>query len=70
MGYFIQSIILKKSKFTQRESEEWIKKHGYKLTRPDVTQHFYRYRQHEPMPNVRYRTVQLGDDGEMIIAYY
>lgn len=69
MKYHIQSIILRKSKFTQREAEEWIRKHNYKLTRPDVTRDFYRFRQHTPIPNVHYRTVELGTDGEMIIGY-
>jgi hypothetical protein len=69
MKYIIQSIILRKDKFTQREAEQWIREHGYKLTKPDVTRHFYRFRQHEPLPNVHYRTVELGTDGEMIIGY-
>ena len=69
MSYFIQSIILRKDRFTQREAEQWIRKHGYKVTEPDITHDFYRFRQHAPVPNVRYRTVELGKDGEMIIAY-
>jgi len=67
--YIIQSIILRKDRFTQREAEQWIRQHGYKLTNPDITRDFYRFRQQTPLPNVHYRTVELGKDGEMIIGY-
>jgi len=69
MKYIIQSIILRKDRFTQREAERWIREHNYKLTKPDITRDFYRFRQHTPLPNVHYRTVELGKDGEMIIGY-
>lgn len=71
MSYFIQSIILRKDRFTQKQAEQWIRKHGYKLTEPDITHEFYRFRQHPVMEAslVRYKNVPLGDDGFLVIAY-
>lgn len=69
--YIVQSVILKKEKFTQREAERWIKENDYKLTLPDITQHYYRFRQVDPkmLHHFRFREVALGDIGYLVVAY-
>lgn len=71
MSYIVQSVILKRDKMTKREADRWIKEHGYILTAPDITHEFYRYRQAVPIhsASVRFRTIKLGDIGELIVMY-
>ena len=56
---------------TRREADRWIKEHEYKLTAPDITQEYYRYRQIAPerLHGFRFRTIKLGDVGDLIVAY-
>ena len=72
MSYIVQSVVLKRSKLTRREADAWIHKHGYKLTSPDITGEFMRYRQMDParLHAFRFRTIDLGDVGSLIVAYY
>jgi hypothetical protein len=72
MSYIVQSVVLKRSKLTRREADAWIHKHGYKLTAPDITREFMRYRQMDParLHAFRFRTIDLGDVGYLIVAYY
>jgi hypothetical protein len=71
MSYVVQSVILKRDKMTRREADRWIKEHGYKLTAPDITHEFYRYRQVDPdrLHHFRFRTIDLGHIGHLIVAY-
>jgi hypothetical protein len=71
MSYVVQSVVLKRSKMTRREADRWIKEHDYKLTAPDITQEFMRYRQMDParLHAFRFRTIDLGDIGHLIVAY-
>lgn len=70
-SYVVQSVVLKRSKMTKREADRWIVEHGYKLTAPDITPHFYRYRQAVPIhsASVRFRTIKMGDIGDLIVMY-
>ena len=54
---------------TLHEARKWIEDHNYKDNGVDTTDRFYRFRQHEPLPFVRYRTIELGKVGELIMAY-
>ena len=69
--YIVQSVLLKKSKFTRAQAFDWIKGHGYKADKVDITQDYYRFRQYEPVHAVglRYRTISLGDVGELVVMY-
>lgn len=71
MSYVVQSVILKRDAMTRREADRWIKEHGYKLTAPDITHEFYRYRQVDPdrLHHFRFRTIDLGHIGHLIVAY-
>lgn len=68
----IQSIIFNKKNYTLKQSQEWIKKHGYKLTfygKPvDITENYYRYRQQSPKKWKTYRN--KIDDGLYIVLGY
>lgn len=71
--YVVQSVLLKRDKMTRHEADRWIHEHGYKLTQPDVTHEFYRYRQVAPSrlqgTGVRFRTIKIGDIGDLIVVY-
>lgn len=71
MSYVVQSVVLSRSKLTRHEADRWVKEHGYKLSAPDITHHFYRYRQVSPdrLHHFRFRTIDLGDIGHLIVAY-
>jgi len=71
MSYVVQSVVLNRDKLTRHEADRWVKEHGYKLTAPDITQTFYRYRQVNPerLHHFRFRTIALGDIGHLIVAY-
>lgn len=70
-SYIVQSVTLKRDKMSKREADEWIRKHGYKMSMPDVTPHLFRYRQVNPerLHGFRFRTISLGDVGHLIVAY-
>jgi hypothetical protein len=69
----VQSVLLCKAHFTKEQAKHWIVTHGYKLSTPDVTNRYYRFRQHNPKNlealHMRFRTIPLGKEGDLIIAY-
>lgn len=70
-SYIVQSVLLKRDKFSRREADIWVYENGYKNTKVDVTPEYYRFRQVNPerLHGFRFRTINLGDDGHLIIAY-
>lgn len=72
MGYVVQSVILRKP-ISMAEAREFLLKHGYSYKKTDSTPHFYRFRQHDPVPlekaGFRFRTIPLGEKGDLIVAY-
>lgn len=70
-NYTVQSILLRKDKFTKGEAFKWIRDHEYKADKIDVTPDYYRFRQYEPIHSVglRYKTISLGDIGHLIVMY-
>ena len=71
MSYIVQSVILNRHALSRREADEGIHKHGDTLTAPDITHEFYRYRQVNPerLHHFRFRTIDLGHIGKLIVAY-
>lgn len=69
--YIVQSVLLKRDKFTRHEAFAWIHDHGYKADKVDMTPEYYRFRQHTPMvsPHLRYKTIGLGDIGYLVMIY-
>jgi len=72
MTYVVQNISLRRDKFTKGEAMDWIRKHGYRPIKDvHVSPHFYMYRIVDPerLRGARFRSVDLGDVGRMILAY-
>jgi hypothetical protein len=69
--YVIQSVQLRRDKFTKGEAFAWIREHGYKADKVDVGPGFYRFRQHDPdrLKGGRFRTIDFGDVGTATIVY-
>ena len=70
--YVVQSVLMSRDEFTQEQAREWVKKHGYKASKVDITQDYYRYRQVDPdsLPfTARYRTIDLGKIGKLVVVY-
>ena len=67
----VQTVLLRRSKFTQESARAWIKKHGYHLTMPDTTANYFRFRQHKPFPSLmgHERMIPLGDVGYLGVWY-
>lgn len=70
----IVSIIIPKALFTYDEACQWVVDHGYNVIyhgkRPDITNHFYRFRQHSAKLFSRIRTKLLPNGIELLIGYY
>ena len=71
--YVVQSVLLSRDKFKSiADAREWLTAHGYTYTLPDVTPSYFRFRQRDPARlrmTHRLRTVELGDVGNLIVAY-
>jgi hypothetical protein len=67
----VQSVLLSRDKFTRREADRWIHDNNYKNTKIDITPEYYRFRQVDParLHNGRFRTINLGYDGYLIVWY-
>ena len=71
MSYTVQSVILKRDKFSKGDAFKWIRDHGYKASKVDVTPQYFRFRQVDPsdLHGFRFREVALGKDGYLVMAY-
>ena len=52
---------------------DWIRKHGYRPIKDvHISPHFYMYRLVDPerLASARFRTIDLGKDGAMTLAYF
>ena len=69
----VQSVILSRDHFkTLDQAKAWLMEHNYKYTSPDVTPHYYRFRQRDPKAlehTHRFRSIELKDIGYLIMAY-
>lgn len=71
-GYVVQNVSLRRDKYTKGEAIDWIRKHGYKPIKDvHVSPHFFMFRLVNPerLAGARFRSVDLGDVGRMVIAY-
>ena len=72
MAYIVQSVILRKP-IGLAEARKWLMDHGYSHKKVDSTHHFYRFRQHDPVPlekaGFRFRSIPIGEMGDLIVAY-
>ena len=49
MSSIIQSILFNKNDYSILEAVKWLKLHKFKVHRLDITKHFLRFRQYEPI---------------------
>jgi len=71
MSYIVQSVLLKRDKFSKVEALQWIRSHGYSAGKIDVTPEYYRFRQVAPdiLHLLRPNTIPLGDVGHLVVGY-
>jgi hypothetical protein len=69
--YVVQSVILKRDKFTRHKAFDWIYDHEYKADKVDMTPEYYRFRQHDPsqLHHGRFKTIKIGEDGYLVMFY-
>lgn len=65
----LQTILIPKSKFTYHEALLWLVKHHYIHRKVDITEHMYRFRQMDPLPDRRYATITLPNGIELVNQY-
>lgn len=64
----VQSILFPRGVFTEVHAKKWLQMHGYHATKVDITEHFLRFRQFDPIPGSRYYTKVLPNGVELVIA--
>lgn len=71
-GYVVQSVLLKRSKFDKKEAYEWMRDHSYPVMKIHVTYDYYHFRLIDPdrLKGARFRTIDLGDVGRIVVAYF
>lgn len=65
----IQSILFDKHKWTIANAKKWLLNHGHKVIKVDISDNFLRFRQKTPNPNMRYRTIHIGNGIEFILMF-
>lgn len=64
----VQSILFPRNLFTIRSSINWLRKHKFKITKVDITDNFFRFRQFPPKKHYKYFTKRLRNGIELIIV--
>jgi hypothetical protein len=54
----IQSVLLSRRYFTMQQAFQWIRDHGFKAKKVDVTKNYYRFRQFNPSRLKQYRIIK------------
>jgi hypothetical protein len=73
MSYVVQNVSLRRSKFSKGEAMAWVRDHNYRpIKEVHVTPNFFQFRLVDPdrIRGARFRTVDLGDVGHLILAYF
>jgi hypothetical protein len=73
MSYVVQNVSLRRSKFSKGEAMAWVRDHNYRpIKEVHVTPNFFQFRLVDPdrIKGARFRTVDLGDVGHLILAYF
>jgi hypothetical protein len=61
----LQTILIPKVKFSLPDAVEWVRDHHYNHHKVDITDRFYRFRQHTPFKG-SYYTVTLPNGIELV----
>jgi hypothetical protein len=64
----LSTILVPRADFTLPKAKNWIKAHGYKTTKTDITTNYYRFRQNPPSPNGIYYSKKLPN-GIVLVLY-
>ena len=72
MSHLIQSVQLRRDKFTKGQAWAWVREHHYPAHKIDISTNYYHFRLVDPerLKGGRYRTISLGDKGHLIIYYF
>jgi hypothetical protein len=72
MSYVIQNVSLRRDRFSKGEAIAWVREHGYRPIKDvHVSPEFFQFRLVDPerLRGARFRTVDLGAVGHLILAY-
>jgi hypothetical protein len=64
----IQSVLFTRERWNTDSAIVWLRRHQLRSTKVDVTDRFLRFRQYDPQPGERYRTITLDGGIEMIVC--
>lgn len=68
----VQSVLIPKSQYTQKQANAYIKKHKFNLTYKgkgvDVTDNYYRYRQRDPNKFERFYIIKSKSNVKFVIG--
>lgn len=65
----LQTILIPKDKYSLAEAIFWLRSHNYPHPKVDITDKFYRFRQHTPEAHSKYYTMSLRNGIEMVHTY-
>jgi hypothetical protein len=65
----VQSVLIPRSRYSESEARAWLKEHGYRSGKIDVTDKYYRFRQAEPGLFSRMRTKGVSGGIKLIIGW-
>lgn len=70
--YLIQSIQLRRDKMSRGQAYDWMRDHGYTPSKEvHISHDYFHFRLVDPdrLHGARFRSIGLGDVGQMVIAY-
>lgn len=65
----IQSILFPKKKYSEKEAKSWLVKKGYKHPKPDITEHYLRFRQRPPNSKKKYTMTTIKGGIKFVFMY-
>lgn len=65
----VQSVLFDSHKWTIPRAKKWLTDNNYKIIKVHTTDNFHRFRQINPNPDKKYRTINIGNGIELLIMY-
>jgi hypothetical protein len=65
----LQSILFDRRKFTIRSAIDWLINHNFKHNKVDIKSRHFRFRQYDPSPYHRFRTITLTYGIQAILEF-
>lgn len=70
----VQSVLFDRKYWDIQTASEWLREHDLKShfdgKKVDVTNNYFRFRQHTPMKKLRYRTIKTKDHISFIVGFF